>query len=161
MARPCASTVGVCGDKGMWACRGSGRWTRGGVQGPGSLCPGRQSKPGDFTTCLVLGRMEEGGESPRLLFWPGVMVDLAWGTLNILESQVGGEVGTRLAHILGVWVPSGWAELQASMPHKWKSGIRKVEQGIHALLRERTVDCSEKASRGYVEGGTAEQVCCR
>lgn len=68
---------GGLGDgRGMWESEGShlSKW----------------SEPGDFLTCLVLGRVQAGGESPKLACWPGLLVHQAWETSNELRSWTGG-----------------------------------------------------------------------
>lgn len=64
-----------------WPGDGVSAGEGGGGGRPEDSHPGRHSKPGDFPTSLVPGRVG-AGETPRLACCPGVLVDWAWGTLN-------------------------------------------------------------------------------
>lgn len=64
----------------------------------------------------------EGYWGHRLTCWHGVLLDWAWGLMNMLESRLGEGISVPGCHVCQGTrsrVLAGWAGFQATLPEDW------------------------------------------
>lgn len=111
----------------VWACRCPVNCTGKSVWGPGGSHLGTQSE-WEFFSCAWSSA--EWGRGRRALdqhagwvcWWTGL--GKFWMCLDFRYAQ---ESGPRLVHMPRAWGPSRWAELWASTPPCWRTGLQRTK----------------------------------